>query len=57
MDTRVDLSAAAQPAAGRRRIQFRYTGIHLSAPELVRYSYQLEGLDPDWVKRRRAPRD
>ncbi len=25
-----------------------YTGIHLSAPELVRYSYRLEGLEPDW---------
>ncbi len=30
-------------------MQFRYTGIHLSAPEQVRYSYRLEGLDPDWV--------
>jgi signal transduction histidine kinase/ligand-binding sensor domain-containing protein len=44
----VDLSAAAglQPGAGR--VQFHYTGIHLSAPELVHYSYRLEGLDTDW---------
>ncbi len=32
------------------RIQIRYTGIHLSAPDRVRYSYRLEGLDPDWVR-------
>ena len=30
-------------------MQFRYTGIHLSAPERVRYSYRLEGLDGEWV--------
>lgn len=34
---------------GNGRIQFRYTAIHLSAPERVRYSYRLEGLDADWV--------
>jgi signal transduction histidine kinase/ligand-binding sensor domain-containing protein len=34
---------------GNRRIEFRYTGINLSAPESVRYSYRLEGLDQDWV--------
>ncbi len=32
------------------RLQIRYTGIHLSAPERLRYSYRLEGLDPDWVR-------
>ena len=34
---------------GDGRVQFRYTGINLSAPERVRYSYRLEGLDRDWV--------
>jgi signal transduction histidine kinase/ligand-binding sensor domain-containing protein len=34
---------------GNGRAQFRYAGIHLSAPEQVRYSYRLEGLDPEWV--------
>ncbi len=34
---------------GNGRVQFRYTGINLSAPERVRYSYRLEGLDRDWV--------
>src|SRR5262249_9855566 len=28
----------------------RYTGIHLSAPERVQYSYKLQGLDADWVQ-------
>ena len=40
--------ATARPATSR--VQIRYTGIHLSAPERVRYSYKLEGLDPDWVR-------
>jgi signal transduction histidine kinase len=31
------------------RIRIRYTGIHLSAPERVRYSYRLEGLDHGWI--------
>ena len=35
---------------GAERIQIRYTGIHLSAPERLRYSYRLEGLHPDWVR-------
>ena len=32
------------------RIQIRYTGVHLSAPEQVRYSYRLDGVDTDWVR-------
>jgi signal transduction histidine kinase/ligand-binding sensor domain-containing protein len=34
---------------GDGRVQFRYSGINLSTPERVRYSYRLEGLDRDWV--------
>jgi signal transduction histidine kinase/ligand-binding sensor domain-containing protein len=34
---------------GRGRIEIRYAAIYLSAPEVVRYSYKLEGLDSDWV--------
>lgn len=36
-------------APGDGRVQFRYTGINLSTPERVRYSYRLEGLDREWV--------
>ena len=32
------------------RVQFRYAGIHLSAPERVQYFYRLDGLDREWVK-------
>jgi signal transduction histidine kinase/ligand-binding sensor domain-containing protein len=34
---------------GPGRIQIRYAGIHLRAPDQVRYSYKLEGLDSDWA--------
>jgi ligand-binding sensor domain-containing protein/two-component sensor histidine kinase len=36
-----------KPGVGQ--IQFRYAGIYLAAPERVRYSFKLEGLDPDWM--------
>ncbi len=39
----------AKLAPGSGRMQFRYTGIYLSAPERVRYSYRLEGLDGEWI--------
>src|SRR6185312_8954168 len=34
---------------GAERVQIRYTGIHLRAPDRVRYSYMLDGLDSDWA--------
>jgi signal transduction histidine kinase len=45
----VDLSKPARLQPTSERLQIRYTGIHLSAPERVQYFYRLEGLDPDWV--------
>jgi ligand-binding sensor domain-containing protein/signal transduction histidine kinase len=45
----VDLSRPARLAPGNDRLQIRYTGIHLSAPERVQYFYKLDGLDTDWV--------
>jgi signal transduction histidine kinase/ligand-binding sensor domain-containing protein len=45
----LDLSRAARLTTGNERLQIRYTGIHLSAPERVQYFYRLDGLDPDWV--------
>jgi signal transduction histidine kinase/ligand-binding sensor domain-containing protein len=47
---RVDLTNPVKLRPGSLRIEFHYTAIHLSAPELVRYSYKLDGLDQDWVK-------
>ena len=34
---------------GDGRVIFRYTGIHLRAPEAVRYMFRLDGVDRDWV--------
>ncbi len=45
----IDVSHPARLAPGSGRMQFRYTGIYLSAPERVRYEYKLEGLDRDWA--------
>jgi len=45
----VDLSRPARLAPASERLQIRYTGIYLGAPERVQYSYQLQGLDKKWV--------
>jgi signal transduction histidine kinase/ligand-binding sensor domain-containing protein len=37
-------------APGRRRVEFRYTGMSFSAPESVRFQTWLEGLDDGWVE-------
>jgi signal transduction histidine kinase/ligand-binding sensor domain-containing protein len=34
---------------GPHRFEFRYTGLSLSRPEQVRFRYQLEGLEHEWV--------
>ena len=46
----VDFSRQVKIPPGNGRVQIRYTGIYLSAPERVRYSYMLEGLDPEWTQ-------
>jgi signal transduction histidine kinase/streptogramin lyase len=33
---------------GRRRFDFRFTALSLTAPEKVRFRHKLEGLDTDW---------
>lgn len=38
---------ALQPR--QRRVEFRFTGLSLTAPAKVRFRYQMEGFDPDWV--------
>jgi two-component sensor histidine kinase len=45
----LDLAHEVRIKPGTRRIQFRYTGIHLNAPERVQYAYKFEGLDSDWI--------
>ncbi|MEW6157313.1 MAG: two-component regulator propeller domain-containing protein [Verrucomicrobiota bacterium] len=34
---------------GKRRVEFFYTALSFAAPEHVRFKYQLEGVDGDWV--------
>jgi len=45
----VDFGRAARIGPGTGRIEFRYAGIYLRAPESLRYSYKLEGLDDEWI--------
>lgn len=45
----IDLSRSARLAPDIQRLRIRYTAIHLSAPERVRYSYRLTGLETGWV--------
>jgi signal transduction histidine kinase/ligand-binding sensor domain-containing protein len=45
----VDLTRPARLEAGSQRVQIRYTGIHLSAPEMVRYWHKLDGLEQRWI--------
>ena len=41
---------APEDSAGKRRLEFHYTGLSLGAPENVRFRYQLEGFDDRWVE-------
>jgi signal transduction histidine kinase/ligand-binding sensor domain-containing protein len=45
----LNLLRPARLAPDSDRLQIRYSGIHLSAPERVQYSYRLEGLEKQWV--------
>ncbi|HXB75591.1 MAG TPA: two-component regulator propeller domain-containing protein [Candidatus Acidoferrales bacterium] len=45
----VDLARPARLEPSSERLQIRYTGIYLGAPERVQYSYRLDGLDKNWV--------
>jgi len=46
---RLDSSSHPRVPPGRGRVEIRYAAIYLNAPELVHYSYKLEGLDSDWI--------
>ena len=39
-----------QVGPGRPNVEFRYTGVSLSAPDNVTFRYRLEGLDDNWVE-------
>lgn len=36
-------------AYGRRRLEFAFAGLSLSAPTRLRYRYRLDGFDPGWI--------
>jgi signal transduction histidine kinase/ligand-binding sensor domain-containing protein len=44
---RVDAAVRIEP--GRERLEIRYTGLALAAPERLRFRYRLVGYDADWV--------
>jgi ligand-binding sensor domain-containing protein/serine phosphatase RsbU (regulator of sigma subunit) len=45
----IDLDRGRTLAPDSRDFQFVYTALSFSAPERVRFQYQLEGFDKDWV--------
>lgn len=45
----IDFAHPEDLRPGTGHLQFRYTAIHLTAPERVSYYYRLAGLDPEWV--------
>lgn len=46
----IEPNVATTLRADTAQIQFHYSGIYLRNPDVLRYSYKLEGLDRDWVK-------
>jgi len=48
-DKPVDLSQPVNLPPGNQRVQFKFTALHLSAPEQLLYSYRLDGVDKDWA--------
>jgi signal transduction histidine kinase/streptogramin lyase len=48
-DQSASTTARLQIQPGKHRLEFRYTGLSLAAPEKVRFKYRLDGLEPEWV--------
>jgi ligand-binding sensor domain-containing protein/signal transduction histidine kinase len=44
------INLAVTIPAGRRECEFHYTGLSFQSPERIRFRYQLEGVDEDWVE-------
>ncbi len=50
-DTRsMPAAAAIVLPAGTSRLEIRYTALSLMAPQRLRFRYQLEGADPQWIE-------
>jgi ligand-binding sensor domain-containing protein/signal transduction histidine kinase len=47
--TLVDLKGNVEISPGKGDLEFHYTGLSFSAPEKVRFRYQLQGYDDTWV--------
>lgn len=45
----VPLAPSIELPPGKGNLEFAYAGLSLRAPEKVRFMYQLEGIDADWV--------
>ena len=46
----VNTSTNMEIGPGIRRVEFQYTALSFTAPERIRFRYQLAGFDPDWVE-------
>ncbi len=46
----IDAGGVVVIPPGKRRVEFHYTGLSLSAPESVRFRWQLEGVDGGWIE-------
>jgi ligand-binding sensor domain-containing protein/two-component sensor histidine kinase len=42
-------SDPAETGPESRQFEFRYTALHLRAPERLRFRYRLDGVDEDWI--------
>jgi len=49
-DVRDRTPPALRTPAGKRDLEFRFTGLSFGAPERVRFQHQLAGLDADWIE-------
>lgn len=48
-DRSLDLGSEIRIGPGNHRLEFRFTGLSLAAPQAVRFSYRLLGFDAKWV--------
>jgi signal transduction histidine kinase len=46
----IEPGASLEIGPASRRIEFLYTGLNFSAPEMLRFRHKLEGVDAEWVE-------